>query len=286
LNTPKLLTNTFNLASLALSATLLAALSACGGSDDSTSTKPTVSEVSVDKLVYRQTSTFTIKGTDLTGTTFLHQACLNLTELGTGTATERTYTCKIIRPGLVPLVVRDKSSNTVYSANQTIPLALQPRVKISTSMGDIEVELNPAKAPISVDNFLNYTEANFYTNKIFHRVIKDFMIQGGGFTADLVEAPVQAPILLEAGNGLSNVRGTIAMARTSVLNSATAQFFINAADNQLQLDASSGGYAVFGKVITGLDIVDLIQVVPTGVRGSYSDVPTTTVLINSVTRTQ
>ena len=264
----------------------LAFLAACGGgSDSSTTQKVTISDIVTDKLVYRQTSTFIVKGSNLnSGITFTHQGCLNLAELGTGSATEKTYSCKIIKPNLVPVVVKDKAGNTVYSANQSIPLALQPRVKISTSMGNIELELNPAKAPITVDNFLNYTESGFYSNKIFHRVIKDFMIQGGGFTADLVESPVQAPILLEANNGLFNTRGTIAMARTSSLNSATAQFFINAADN-VSLDGASG-YAVFGKVITGLDVVDLIQVVPTGVRGSLSDVPTTTVLINSVTKTQ
>jgi peptidyl-prolyl cis-trans isomerase A (cyclophilin A) len=264
----------------------LAFLAACGGgSDSSTAQKVTISDIVSDKLVYRQTTVFIIKGSNLnSGITFTHQGCLNLAEVGTGSATEKTYSCKIVKPGLVPVVAKDKTGNTVYSANQTISLALQPRIKISTSMGDIEVELNPAKAPISVDNFLNYTESGFYSNKIFHRVIKNFMIQGGGFTADLVESAVQAPILLEANNGLINSRGTIAMARTSALNSATAQFFINAADNT-SLDGTTG-YAVFGKVITGLDVVDKIQVVPTGIRGTLSDVPTTTVLINSIIKSQ
>ena len=264
----------------------LAVLTACGGSSDSSTTeKVVISDIVTDKLVYRQTTTFIVRGSNLnSGITFTHQGCLSLVEVGTGSAVEKTYSCKIIKPNLVPVVVKDKAGNTVYSANQTIPLALQPRVKISTSLGDIEVELNPAKAPVSVDNFLNYAESGFYSNKIFHRVIKDFVIQGGGFTADLVESPVQAPIILEAGNGLLNSRGTIAMARTTTLNSATAQFFINAAENT-SLDGTSG-YAVFGKVITGLDVVDLIQVVPTEVRGSLSNVPTTTVLINSVTKTQ
>ena len=263
----------------------LALLAACGGgSDSSTAEKAIVNDIVTDKLEYRQVSTFTIKGSGLSNITFTHQGCLSLAEVGTGSANERTYRCKIIRPNLVPVVVKDKAGKTIYASNQQVTLALQPRVMISTSMGNIEVELNPAKAPISVDNFLNYTESNFYSNKIFHRVIKNYVVQGGGLTADLVEAPAQAPILLEAGNGLINSRGTIAMARTATLNSATAQFFINVADNPT-LDGASG-YAVFGKVITGLEVVDTIQAVPTATKGGLSDVPTSTILINSATKTQ
>ncbi|MFZ6817266.1 peptidylprolyl isomerase [Undibacterium sp. Ji22W] len=158
-----------------------------------------------------------------------------------------------------------------------------PVVKIATSLGDILVELNPSKAPITVANFLRYTDVGFYSNKIFHRVISNFMIQGGGFNVDLVQASTYSPITLEANNGLSNVRGSIAMARTSVLNSATSQFFINVVDN-VYLDTSSGGYAVFGQVISGMDIVDKIRVVPTATKNGYTDVPVTAVMITSVTR--
>jgi peptidyl-prolyl cis-trans isomerase A (cyclophilin A) len=147
------------------------------------------------------------------------------------------------------------------------------------------LELNPAKAPITVDNFLSYTESGFYVNKIFHRVIKDFMIQGGGFTGDLAQALTQAPIKLEVSKGLSNIRGSIAMARTSVLDSATSQFFINVVDN-VALDTNAGGYAVFGKVVSGLDVVDKIKAVPTSTRGGMSDVPDTSVVINSMLQTQ
>ncbi|MBC3872048.1 peptidylprolyl isomerase [Undibacterium flavidum] len=159
-----------------------------------------------------------------------------------------------------------------------------PTVKIVTTLGTIIVELNPDNAPITVANFLRYTDVGFYGNKIFHRVISNFMIQGGGFTADMVQASTYAPIVLEANNGLSNVRGSIAMARTNVLNSATSQFFINVVDNTF-LDTSGGGYAVFGKVISGMDVVDKIRVVPTGSKNNYPDVPVTTVSITSVTRT-
>lgn len=158
-----------------------------------------------------------------------------------------------------------------------------PQVTIATSLGNIVVELNPSKAPITVTNFLRYTDVGFYSNKIFHRVISNFMIQGGGFNVDLVQASTYSPITLEANNGLSNVRGTIAMARTSVLNSATAQFFINVVDN-VYLDTSGGGYAVFGQVVSGMDIVDKIRVVPTATKNGYSDVPVTPVMITSVTR--
>ena len=132
------------------------------------------------------------------------------------------------------------------------------KVRLATTLGDIVVELDAAKAPKSVDNFLQYVKAGHYEGTIFHRVIGSFMIQGGGFTADGTQKPVRPPIPLEAGNGLSNLRGTLAMARTAVPDSATAQFFINVVDNP-RLDTAGGGYAVFGKVVAGMDIVDQIK---------------------------
>lgn len=162
--------------------------------------------------------------------------------------------------------------------------APDPQVTIKTSMGDIVVELNSAKAPITSANFMRYTDANFYTNVIFHRVISNFMIQGGGMKSDMVQLGTWDPIQLEVNNGLSNVRGSIAMARTNVLNSATSQFFINVVDNVF-LDTSGGGYAVFGKVIGGMEIVDKIRVVPTKTISGYADVPVTPVTIISATRT-
>jgi peptidyl-prolyl cis-trans isomerase A (cyclophilin A) len=140
-----------------------------------------------------------------------------------------------------------------------------PKVEIVTSKGKILVELDPSKAPITVKNFLAYVDKKHYDDTIFHRVISGFMIQGGGFTADLTEKKTDAPIKLEAANGLSNLRGTLAMARTMVLDSATSQFFINHKDNP-GLDTGYGGYAVFGKVLKGLDVVDAIAGVATGER--------------------
>ncbi|MFZ1391903.1 MAG: peptidylprolyl isomerase [Dokdonella sp.] len=159
---------------------------------------------------------------------------------------------------------------------------------IKTSLGDITVELNAEKAPKSVENFLQYAKEGFYNGTIFHRVINNFMIQGGGFTPDLHQKPTKPSIPNEAKNGLSNLRGTIAMARTPDPNSATAQFFINLVDNR-NLDfvsderAETWGYAVFGKVVEGMDVVDAIKVVPTGPKGPFrSDVPTTDVVIEKV----
>lgn len=156
----------------------------------------------------------------------------------------------------------------------------QNKVKLVTSMGDIVVELDAAKAPKTVANFEQYVKDKHYDGTIFHRVINNFMIQGGGMNAQMQEKATRAPIPLEANNGLKNVRGSIAMARTMDPNSATAQFFINVKDNDF-LNAAPGndGYAVFGKVVQGMDVVDKIRVVATGSAGMHQDVPVQPVLI-------
>lgn len=165
-------------------------------------------------------------------------------------------------------------------------LAMAQNVKIATSLGDIVLQLDAAKAPKSVDNFVQYVKAGHYNGTVFHRVIDGFMIQGGGMTPDMKEKPTRAPIPLESRNGLSNVRGTVAMARTNVPDSATAQFFINVKDNAF-LDAArspdGNGYAVFGKVIQGMDVVDKIRKVETGQKGPYGDVPVQPVIIKTAT---
>jgi len=156
------------------------------------------------------------------------------------------------------------------------------KVRFATSEGDIVVEVDAAKAPKTVDNFMQYVKAGHYSGTVFHRVIPTFMIQGGGMTADLKEKATRAPIPLESKNGLTNQRGTIAMARTSDPNSATAQFFINVKDNDFLNQAQSrdgNGYAVFGKVIEGMDVVDRIRVVQTG----PGDVPVKPVTIKKAT---
>ena len=164
--------------------------------------------------------------------------------------------------------------------------ALAQRVLLSTSEGDIVLELDPQRAPKSADNFVRYVKDGHYDGTVFHRVIDGFMIQGGGMTPDLKEKPTRPPIPLEAGNGLSNVRGSVAMARTMVPDSATAQFYINVADN-LALDAANArdgrGYAVFGKVVRGMDVVDRIRAVRTGTKAGYQNVPLEPVIIKKAT---
>jgi peptidyl-prolyl cis-trans isomerase A (cyclophilin A) len=160
-----------------------------------------------------------------------------------------------------------------------------PRVKLSTSMGDIVVELAPEKAPKTVQNFLQYVKDKHYDGTIFHRVIDGFMIQGGGFTSDLAQKPTREPIPLEASNGLKNDSYTIAMARTGNPNSATSQFFINVKNNDgLNAPSPDGyGYAVFGKVVAGKDVVDKIRAVPTGTKNGMQNVPVVPVVIQSAT---
>ncbi|HUQ28229.1 MAG TPA: peptidylprolyl isomerase [Usitatibacter sp.] len=155
------------------------------------------------------------------------------------------------------------------------------KVKLTTSMGPIVIQLDEQKAPISAQNFVKYVEAGHYDGTIFHRVINGFMVQGGGFTKDLQQKPVQAPIKNESTNGLKNDNYTVAMARTNVRDSATSQFFINVKDNGFLNYAgeSNPGYAVFGKVVEGMDTVDKIKAVATGNQRGMGDVPTTAVVI-------
>ncbi len=160
------------------------------------------------------------------------------------------------------------------------------KVKLATTMGDIVLELDAEKAPKTVENFVAYVKAGHYDGTVFHRVIDGFMIQGGGFTPDMTQKPTRAPIALESRNGLQNKRYTVAMARTMVPDSATSQFFINVADNAFldQANARDGhGYAVFGKVVAGADVVDRIKAVPVANKGGHQNVPVTPVVIQKAT---
>ena len=159
-----------------------------------------------------------------------------------------------------------------------------PSVEMQTSMGSIVIELNSEKAPITVKNFLQYAKDGFYNGTIFHRTIEGFMIQGGGFTKDMVEKPTAGEIKNEANNGLKNERGSIAMARRQDPDSASSQFFINHKDNTSQLDypLNNGGYAVFGKVTQGMDVVDKIAKVRTSNKGMHQNVPVEPIIIQSI----
>jgi peptidyl-prolyl cis-trans isomerase B (cyclophilin B) len=170
---------------------------------------------------------------------------------------------------------------------QNLYAAGNPTAIIQTSLGDIKLELYADKAPVSVENFVNYAQSGYYNGTIFHRVISNFMIQGGGFTPDMKKKATGEPITNEALNGLSNKRGTIAMARTNNPHSATAQFFINTQDNgnldfTSEANSRTWGYAVFGKVTEGMEVVDEIRYVETSSTPPYSNVPTVPVVIESV----
>ena len=183
-----------------------------------------------------------------------------------------------MRKSLIVLTILLLNMNISYGAKK------MKKVLMKTNKGEIEIELNEEKAPITVKNFLSYVEKKYYDGLIFHRVIENFMIQGGGFTPDMVQKETDKPIKNEANNGLSNLNGTIAMARTQVVDSATSQFFINVKDNNFldyQSDANYG-YAVFGQVTKGMDIVNTIKKVPTGNRGMHGDVPKESIIIESV----
>jgi cyclophilin family peptidyl-prolyl cis-trans isomerase len=167
------------------------------------------------------------------------------------------------------------------------PAPGNPVVVVSTSMGDFTLELFKDHAPVSVQNFLQYAAEGFYEGTIFHRVKPGYVVQGGGYTADMVEKSTRPPILNEATNGLRNARGTVAMARTQSLRSATSQFYVNVANNSA-LDhrgysPSDFGYAVFGRVLSGMDVVDKIAATPTASNGPHDDVPVTPVVITKVT---
>lgn len=184
---------------------------------------------------------------------------------------------------------KEKNSTKSWGKKET-KMTKTVKVKMETTLGSIVIELYPDKAPISVDNFLKYVDEGFYNGTIFHRVVKDFVIQGGGFTQELVQKQTKPPIKNEAGNGLKNDRGTLAMARTMVIDSATSQFYINLKNNDFlnhRNESPQGfGYAVFGKVIEGMEVVDRIGDIKTGVVKGMPDVPLTPVIIKNIQRVQ
>jgi cyclophilin family peptidyl-prolyl cis-trans isomerase len=182
------------------------------------------------------------------------------------------------------LLGSDSQAPTPQAATPASPAPVKsanPRVELETSLGKIVIELDPEKAPKTVENFLGYVKSGFYDGTIFHRVIPGFMIQGGGFTPDMQQKKTQPPIPNEADNGLKNKRGTLSMARTNVVDSATAQFFVNLVDNDFldHTGPSNYGYAVFGKVTSGMDVVDKIAQVATTNRAGHQNVPAADVVI-------
>ncbi len=196
----------------------------------------------------------------------------------------------ILAAGLATLVCANENQTKVPQTETTTSKESETmQILIESSLGDIVAELYPEKAPLTVSNMLNYIDAKFYDDTIFHRVIDGFMIQGGGFTKEMVQKKTEPPVQNEADNGLSNTRGTLAMARTAIVDSATSQFFINLVDRNTFLNHTAKtdrgwGYCVFGKVVSGMEVVDKIAKVATGSVGRFQDVPETPVIIKRIRR--
>ncbi len=261
-------------------------LSACGGGSGA-DVSPAVSQIQVQSLKYGQTATLIIAGrymrSDMTAST---GTCTNPTFGAQSTRDAAVLTCTVTATGPLPISINAANGAVLYTTTLTV---LPPQVTVVTTMGNMVMELNPTAARNTVNNFLSYVSTGFYTNTLFHRVVPGFVVQGGGYTTGLVKKPGQlAPIVLESNNGLTNVRGSLAMARTEVPNSATSEFFVNLVNNP-GLDYQSDtvpGYAVFGTVMSGMDVVDAIAAIPTATVGSTTDVPTTEITIRLVVQTQ
>ena len=254
-----------------LSTTLGLLLSACGGG---TGFPPTITGVKPQSLQYGKSATIYLGGKDLRSNMVVetNDACINPSFASNSTTDLLVLNCTLKVTGDITLTIKTDAGVVINTATLTVPL---PQVGIVTSAGSIVLELDPNAAPITVNNFLNYVNSGFYRNTLFHRVISGFMIQGGGYTTGLVKKDgLKDPIVLESNNGLTNLRGTVAMARTNVANSATSEFFINHVDNSfLNYSKSNLGYAVFGKVIQGMDVVDAIASKATNVSNGFADVP-------------
>jgi cyclophilin family peptidyl-prolyl cis-trans isomerase len=247
-------------------------LCSCGGSSGF---QATVTGVKVQSAQYGKTATISIGGKDLRSnlTVDTSGTCTNPVFASNSSTDTLVLNCVVSKVGDFTMLVQTADGVTIYTTSLNIPM---PQVALITSKGSITVELDPTLAPFSTNNFLSYVNKGFYRSTLFHRVIPNFVIQGGGYTTGMVKKTEQsAPIELESNKGLSNLRGSLAMARTALPNSATSEFYINLIDN-LSLDyknATNPGYAVFGKVLQGMDVVDAIAAEPTGLVGGMSDVP-------------
>ena len=260
-------------------------LSACGGGGDS-DFKPIISEIRVQSLRYGQSAVIDIAGQFLrndmvaeTGT------CTSPSFSASSTPDHAVLNCKVTATGSLPITIKSAAGAMLFSGTLTV---LQPQVTLITSKGNIVMALNADQVPTTVDNFLSYVRSGFYQSTLFHRVIAGFVVQGGGYTTGLVKKTGNAPIVLETNKGLLNTRSTVAMARTNVPDSATSEFFVNLVDNPA-LDYQSAdkpGYAVFGTVVKGMDVVDAIAAEPTAVFNGTADVPTTDVTISFAIQTQ
>ena len=240
--------------------------------------------LTADRLRYGQTSTFTLAGTGLdTGVQLGVSGCDGVVQLADSNASQRRFSC-IPNAALAVQVALVNGLAAVFEISLPVPA---PQVTMVTSLGTLVVELDPGKVKTTVDNFLAYVASGFYNGTLFHRVIGSFVAQGGGFTGVAngtltAQTPLRAAIPLESNKGLNNLRGSIAMARANVPNSATSQFFFNAVDNTFP----APGYAVFGKVVSGQAVLDAMDGVPTRSVGSFGDVPATDIVLLTATQSQ
>lgn len=257
-----------------------ALLSACGGSS-SPEDNQQITSVTVRALAYSRQAVLFVSGTYLRANmTAVTGVCKDpIFNMSQSTPELAVLNCTVTATGDQPLTITGTNGKVLYTGAFTVP---QPQIELVTSQGSMVVELNPAAAPVSVNNFLSYANGSFYNNTLFHRVIAGFVVQGGGYTKGLVKKADQlAPIVLESNNGLFNTRGTLAMARTNVPNSATSEFYVNLVDNR-SLDYQSPanpGYAVFGRVVNGLEVIDKIAALRTATVNGFADVPVTDVTL-------
>ena len=265
---------------------LLILLGACGGGGSS-DMDPAVSQIQAQSLRYGQTATIRVGGKYLRYDMLADTgSCANPTFTAASTPDVAVLTCRVSTTGALPVTIRAANGTVLHSSTLMVP---QPQVTLITSAGTVVMELNPEVAPVTVNNFLSYVGSGYYGSTLFHRVITGFVVQGGGYTAGLTKkAGQRAPIALESNRGLANTRSTVAMARTSVFDSATSEFFINLADNA-SLDYQSDtdpGYAVFGKVVTGMEVVDAIAATPVANVNGFLNVPTVDVTISFAIQTR
>jgi peptidyl-prolyl cis-trans isomerase A (cyclophilin A) len=275
--------NKFNLFILSLCVLLLAG---CGGSGSEPSVA--VSDIQVNQLKYGQLSQFTLAGNfsdnEINVST---KNCKGLALVAGGTTTSKSVTCTIgaVGTGVVSLEAKLTDGTVLKSVSFDVP---NPQVSMQTSLGAVLLELNPTAAPLSTDNFLQYVNSKFYDNTLIHRIVTAgiFVAQGGWLTPTPAVQPGQkAAIALEVNKGLSNLKGTIAMARSADLNSATSQYFFNLADN-VALDTAGGGYAVFGKVVSGAEVLDAMASVKTTTAFGLADFPASNIVVLSATQTK
>lgn len=273
----------------ALAACTLLLLQACGGGGSGDAGTPTVTVSSITPtaaLSYGRLATFTVTGSNLaTAASFSANGCDGLVMLAGGSTTQQQFSCTP-NQALSVRVAASSGGAEVFSSTTAVA---KPRVTLTTTMGTLVIELEPGVVKLTVDNFLAYVNAGYYNSTIFHRVIAGFVVQGGGFTGVAgstltAQSGLRAPIALEVNKGLSNTRGTIAMARTNVLDSATGQFYFNVVNNTT-LDTAGGGYAVFGRIVSDLAVLDAMSAVSTRTVGSNADVPVTNIVVQTAAQT-